>query len=527
MCSDELLNELLPHLSDLVIEHVQRRTDVLLLGAQVRSRTALCRWCGHESGRVHGRYVRRLRDAAMGGVGVLVQLRVRRFRCVNGECRARTFVEQVGGLTAPHARVTALLRDMLTQIGLHLAGRAGSRLAAGLGIPAGRDTLLRLVHSVPVPAQSAVEALGVDDFAFRAQRHYGTLLIDMATHRPLDLFDGREGMDLASWLAGHPETTVICRDRSGGYGEGARLGAPQAIQVADRFHLWQNLGQAVEKTVMAHRRSLAEPAPEPAVATPVPAVVQAKPEKKIVTRMREHFAAVQHLRSQGLSKAAIGRELGLHQATVRKFANAGSVEELIAKTEQRAHLVDDYVEYLHSRWNEGQRNATQLFREIQQRGYPGGELAVQRYLRRFRYGRGHAPRTGPKPPSAREVTAWIMTHPDRLSAAATSTLARIRARDPELDRLTSHVRAFATMMTGRHGNQLEHWITAVEGDTLPPLASFARNLRRDQKAVHNGLSLPYSSGPVEGTINRLKMLKRQMFGRAGLELLRKRVLLTP
>jgi transposase len=350
------------------------------------------------------------------------------------------------------------------------------------------------------------------------------VLIDMATHRPVGIFDGRDGADLAAWLGGHPEVAVICRDRAGGYGEGARAGAPRAIQVADRFHLWQNLGQAVEKTVNTRRAHLGEPVPGPPAET-APAVVQPQAEKKIVTRMRTHYAAVAELQAQGLPLSVIGRTLGLHRATVRKLATAASVEDLIAKTEQRTHVVDPYTAHLHQRWHDGERNATQLFREIQQLGYPGGELAVQRYLRQFRHGRGHAARPAGKPPTVRQVTSWIMTHPDDLDKRDAAKLRGIRDRDPDLDRLTKHVRAFAAMMTGLHGHRLDAWITAVEGDTLTPLAGFAHNLRRDLDAVRHGLTLPYSSGPVEGNINRLKMLKRQMFGRASLDLLRKRVLL--
>ncbi|MFE9306013.1 ISL3 family transposase [Streptomyces sp. NPDC006856] len=404
-------------------------------------------------------------------------------------------------------------------------GRAGARLASTVGITVGKDTLLRLVRALPEPEVGEVEVLGVDDFAFRKGRHYGTVLIDMATHLPLHLYDGREGEDLAAWLRDHPEVKVICRDRSGGYAEGARAGAPQAEQVADRYHLWANLGQAVEKTVNARRSRLAEPPSEPADAPGEPPVLQPLAGLKIVTRLREQHAAAHALREQGMSKAAIGRKLGLHQATVRKLVNAPSADDVVAKSLQRAHVVDPYVGYLHRRWNEGVRNAAQLYREIQDQGYPGGELAVQRHLRRYRTGRGHAPDPGPKPPSIREATSWIMTHPEHLRDDDADKLHRLRARDPGLDRLTAHVRKFAAMMTGRHGDRLEDWIAGAEQDDLAPLAAFARNLRRDFDAVRNGLSLPHSSGAVEGNINRLKMLKRQMFGRASLDLLRKRVLL--
>ncbi|MGM9470150.1 hypothetical protein [Streptomyces murinus] len=156
-----------------------------------------------------------------------------------------------------------------------------------------------------------------------------------------------------------------------------------------------------------------------------------------------------------MSKATIGRKLGLHQASVRKLVNARSADDVVAKNLQRAHLVDPYVGYLHRRWNEGVRNAAQLYHEIKQLGYPGGELAVQRHLRRYRTGRGHAPDLGPKPPSVREVTSWIMTHPEHLRDEDADKLHRLRERDTELDRLTLHVRQSAAMMTGRHGDCLE------------------------------------------------------------------------
>jgi transposase len=511
----------------------------LCIWARARADGAECPRCGRPSDRVHSSYGRRLADAAVGGQLVVIRLAVRRFFCGNPDCAAFTFAEQVEGLTSRRARRTPPLARMLTGIALALAGRAGERLAALLDLTAGRSSLLRLVMTLPDPEAGTVKVLGVDDFAFRRGRDYGTVLVNAETGEPVDLLRDREADTFADWLKEHPGTEVICRDRAGAYADGARQGAPDAIQVADRWHLYHNLAGHVEKTVARHRGCLQEPAPEPdphepAGSQPAPDLQQAAAaaaarrteDSALAVRTRQRYEQVQALRAQGKGIKPIMRETGLAKETVRRFYRAASADELLAKVKGgRPSLLDDHKPYLHQRWNQGCTNVRQLHAELRERGYRGSYGTISGYVQPFREA-GAAPPAVPGPPKARDLASWILKDPDSLHDDEKARLARARQRCPHLDGLAGHVTEFAKILTGLHGDHLDDWITAVEADDQPDLHSFARGLKHDHDAVLNGLTLPWSSGIVEGNVNRLKMLKRQMYGRATFGLLRKRVLLT-
>ncbi|MEX1658453.1 transposase [Streptomyces pseudovenezuelae] len=385
------------------------------------------------------------------------------------------------------------------------------------------------MDALPEPQMAAPRVVGVDEYATRKGRHYGTVLVDIETRRPIDLLPDREASSLAAWLTERPGVEVICRDRAPFFAEGAAAGAPQAVQVADRWHLWHNLSEAAERAVAQHRRCLS---------TLVPTAPELKPEPdpeeapsgspwptghRFADRTRARHAAVHALLEAGHSRRSIQRQLGMTWRPVKQLADAAAPEELFTGQRQnRPSVLDGYKPYLDDRWNEGFTNAWKPWEEIVPLGYKGSYQRVRAYL--------HKKRTSPRPvtarpPSPRTVAGWILRRPEVLTEPERLQLNAVRTHCPELDALTRHVRSFAVMLTERQGERLPDWLNAGRQDDLPSLHTLAVGIDRDLDAVIAGLTLPWSSGAVEGHVNRIKMLKRQMFGRAGFALLRKRVLL--
>ncbi|WP_243740561.1 ISL3 family transposase [Streptomyces sp. 8K308] len=518
---------LLPHLAAVAIEDVQVVGSGVRITASAVAEAARCPGCGTNSRRVHDRYRRQLADVAVGGRPVMIRLAVRRFRCEASACPRRTFAEQVTGLTFRYGRRSQLQETMLVAIGRVLAGRAGARLADMLHCTVSPNTLLRRVRALTAePPEKCPRVLGVDDFALKRGHVYGTVLIDIETGRPVDVLPDRTAETFTAWLKQHPGAEIVCRDRASAYAEAVRTAAPHAIQIADRFHLWLNLCKTVEKCVVAHRRCLTSPEDEAQGEVMEPPTGSPGIEGKRAANTRRHFAAVHEMYDKGVTIQVIAKALRMDRKTVRKYAHAATVEELLAPPLQRRRMLQPWAEYLTMRWQEGCTDSGRLFRELQQRGYRGSSRSVRRWLEPLRSAEAPIPKQSDAP-TVRQVVGWLTRHPDDLTSGPRLRLKRILTRCPELADLRMHIQGFARMMKHLDGHLLPRWIKAAEGSELPPLHGFARNLNKDFDAVTAGLTLPYSSGMVEGHVNRVKFLKRQGYGRASFDLLRRRILLTP
>lgn len=524
------------------MEEIAADEEAVTIKARTATTQAPCPACGTVSKRRHGRYWRRLADLAVAGRRTVINLLVRRFACPFAECPRKTFAEQVEGLTERFARRTRPLRRVLERIALALAGRPAARLAAHLAVAASANSLLRLLRWLPDKrVDTAPRVLGVDDFATRKGHVYGTILMDMETGERIDVLPDRTAGTLSGWLREHPGVQVVCRDRAGAYAEAVRTSAPDATQVADRFHVWKNLCDAAGKCVVAHRTCLTEPEPTagnrpdgeqppplpaaPAGAAPCTPVSQ-QVEGLRATKCRQRHAAVHALYDKGAGTSAIAETLGLDRKTVRRYAHAATPGELIGATGsagRRGTRVQPFLAYPHQRWNEGCTDAARLCAETRQRGYRGSERTVRRHPQALR-GSGKPAPTVTFELTARQATRLITMRPERLGEDAALRLKKLLARCPELDAVAACVRSFAAMMTQRRGQHLATWLEQAEATGLPPLRSLARGIRHDFHAVTAGLTLEWNSGRIEGNVNRIKRIKRDGYGRAGFDLLRLQIL---
>jgi transposase len=510
--------------------------------------TPSCPGCHQPAARLHSRYQRTLTDLPWSGYGLQIQLSVRKLFCDNVACSRRIFTERLPDLAEPWARRTNRLAERLTSIGLASGGAPGARLSGHFGIPASRHTLLRLVRRQPLPIGPPPAVLGVDDWAHRKRQIYGTILVDLEQSRPVALLADREADTLAGWLRTHPGVKMVARDRSIAYAEGIRAGAPQAIQMTDRFHLLQNLSEALDQVFSAHGSALTEVKKQlksessiragtvTVPSTRLPPLASQRAEQRRARRLAL-YTRVWELHRHGWSDRVIARQLGIGRMTVTRYLQAPVFPERKERSDQGRSVLDPYKAYLVERWNAGQRETLSLFRAIRSQGYGGSYATVARYTHRLREAQGLKPRQRPagrlpkvtqnrhRALTTRRATRLVLQRPEQRTEEDERLILQLKAQHAELAAAIELAREFAAMVRQRQPDRFDHWLMGVAQSVCPALQRFAKGLRDDYDAVKTSLILPWSNGPVEGHINRLKTLKRSMYGRAGLDLLTRRFLL--
>ena len=496
-------------LSSLVIEDVTDQDGVIVVRARTADGPVCCPGCGAPTGRVHEYFERTLADVPADGRPVVVRVRVRRLRCPVLDCGVQTFREQVPGVLDRYQRRTTRLTGQAREAARRLAGRAGAGLLTHLGVPVSRHTALRILLSIPLPEAAVPRVLGIDDFALRRSHEYATVLINAATGQRVDVLPGRTADVVEAWLREHPGVDVVCRDGSGAYGEAVRRALPGAVQSGDRWHLWHGLAEAALKEVAAHSSCWASAGPPPK-------------DGRHAQTTAQRWRQVHDLPGKGTGLLECSRRLNLSLNTVKRYARAAEPERMIRAPRYRPTLVDPYRDHLRARRAADPAvPVTRLLAEIREQGYSGSMNLLYRYITQ---GRAEADRPHLSP---RRVARLLLTRPATLSDSQQALLEKLTAACPEMTSLAELIRSFAALLKPHPGNQarLAEWISAARSCDLPSVHAFTRGLDLDARAAIAAVTLPFHNGRTEGVNTKTKMIKRQMYGRAGFTLLRHRILL--
>lgn len=582
----------LPLPEGMLIDRVEQSDSQLTVTVLSTRTEAACPECGCPSEHVHGQYQRTVNDVPCGGRTVVLQLHVRKFFCLQLCCPRKVFAERLAELVQPWARVSNRLLEELKALGLSASAEVNERLAPRLGMKVQAPTLLRYLRTIPPPDDAPVRLLGIDDFAMRRGDCYGTILVNLQTHRPVDLLPDRTADAVLPWLKRHPEIDVVSRDRASSYADAVNRALPHATQVADRYHLVQNLREHVQQLLDRKRTCLPLvedtsltalkagttdslgipcdlPPGESLVTTPERAKAEGpdqpfhmvQPEqpsslleqeaelasltyderKKKISRDKRYarYEEVMALHRAGRGLRAIARQLRISRKVVRRFVASPCFPERAEGTRQhhkKKSKLAPYLPYLRERWASGAHNGLQLFREIKDCGYTGSRALLGRLIAEWRTELPPKPRQGkPRKPrqvaksgqrrlSSRSASFLMILPPEKLTVVQRQQLEHLCQASSDLHTAYLLSQEFVTMLRERQAEALDAWLKRAKESPIAELRSFANGILRDYAAVYAACSRPESNGVTEGHVNRLKFLKRQMFGRAHLDLLRVKVL---
>ncbi len=530
---------ILPDTQVLKLLYVCASGQSVTLAARTTSAEACCPVCGMLSRRVHSRYVRTLADLPWQGIPVRIRLHIRRFFCDEVSCERAIFTERLSGVVSHYARRTERLEELLTHVSFALGGEAGARLLDELGVVVSGDTLLEHIRRTNLGESRTPRILSVDDFSFRRGRSWGTVLVDLERHQLVDILPDRSSETFASWLTQHTGVEVVSRDRSGEYADAVKKAAPEAIQVADRFHLIKNLGHVVLRMFQRRSESLQfipSPGPPRLQLTRLRLDREAS-RQQTRAQMRSLFRSIQALRRAGMNKSAIARTLGVHRHTVQKYSALEGAPQRKPRVHNTSALAP-YEDYILKRFVDGCRNATRIHKEISEQGYPGAYKNVWRIVQYLKKCEREGMSLPDSPPglSASQAKGILITRPDKRTKQEKLTIERMKMGDHYVGKCCCLFEGFARLFRERddyvndeagHNRAraaLRRWMEEAKESEIPELKAFAAKLLQDMEAVVAAMIMPYSQGQTEGQVNKLKLVKRSMYGRGKFDLMRQRVL---
>jgi len=512
---------------DVTVVQILPSPDKIVLIARPTAKASICPRCGCGSSRIHSHYVRRFSDLPWQGRTVEIQLHARRFRCCDEQCCQQIFTERFAQIVESGARRTVRLGNSQRAIGLATGGEPGARLSEKLAMPLSGDTVLRLIRKTPTPPFPDPRVVGIDDWAWRKGQRYGTMVCDLERNQVIELLPDREAGTVANWLSQYPGIEIIARDRARFYAEGASRGAPQARQVVDRWHLLRNLGDALQAIADKYRRDIGmawkRAQPQQSTALQVVAPAPDSRRRNNQAAREECYQEIKRLRYHGALYIEIAKAVGLSHQAVSRWLKAGGPP--VHDKPRQPRLLDAFEAHLERRWLDGCRTGSLLWREIRAEGFTGTERTVRRWTKARSE---HEPvpvqaiiSAAGTSISSRQCIRLLMLQADKLTDHAREFKHELEKIAPAFLAAVALAKTFSDLMQNRDPVGFDAWLLQAKTGLL---ARFAFGLERERDAIRAAFEEIWSTSPVEGQINRLKLIKRRMYGRAKQDLLRKMVL---
>ena len=517
------------------VDGVEMEKNTVNISVASTNGRSICPHCQTISERVHSSYNRHPADLPLVGYTVRLAMAVHRFFCDNDYCQAKTFTERIPAFIQHYARRTDRLAIRQQSVAIEAGGAIGQRVLTILDMPVNSDTLIRFIRKAPEPEVETPRVLGVDDWSQRKGHSYGTILVDLETHHPVDLLPDRAAESFAKWLEDHPGVEIISRDRGVQYIKGATEGAPEADQVADRWHLLSNLLDTMKRLLeskraclkaaadkanlaeaptreqkelwVSHAEKLNEGTETTAAAAEFPdaSTKLTKAEKRRLERQarrEERYEAVKELHGQGLYIAEIARLLNMDWKTVNKYVHADECPLYPEKQARRPRKLDPHREYITQRWQSGCHSSTEILHDIRQLGYTGSQSIMMDWVAKtFKPARpSHASlSTKTVVPWSPSRASWLLvSEEDELKEEDKQALERMKQADEKVAQAYDLGQRFTKMVRERQHESLLPWLEDVARSKIDALTGFANGIKQDLAAVTNALSLPWSNGQTEG-----------------------------
>lgn len=501
----------------------------MVIYASIIPHPVLCPDCHHFTNRVHSYYSRIPHDISYGFYRLRLDLTVRRMRCINEFCKRKTFAERMPDFLPFHAQRTLRQTCLLKKLVFEVNGQAGSRICKYINMLASSDTLTRIARLASVPPISEPKVIGIDDWALRKGIVYGTLIVDLERHRPIAVLPDRTVESIKNWLKEHPTIEIVCRDRYGDYIKGIHQGAPNAIQITDRWHLLHNLSDAVRGMFCGYGNELQEVANLLAQEDSGKIIKtenensSQKTTQKSRNKSQEKLLEVKRLAKEGYSNRQISKMLGIHRETVGIYK---LVDRVPVRGENKPYTAAPFESYILQKWNQGYHSTQQVFHEIKKLGYTGSIASVYRYLSHLGMQPGNKQQQQLQPHRlSTHQAAWLLTMPEeKLNTYQKRYRCALYEKYPSIREASDLANGFIEILQDQKTDQLVEWIRKAQKCSISKIRYFAKGLENDLPAVQAAVSFDWSNGQLEGQVNRLKTIKRMMYGRAKFDLLRKRIL---